>query len=596
MGNVIVPNITRTPVSNGSNWGSVAATPPSGDAVYSGAFALTGGGRISFVESIYESTSAPWTETILIERTHGSVGAVEATVSLDGVSQGTVSWLAGEIGRVSIDVTVSSFAGTGQEDSVLTMAITSGTAVLHRGAYEKAWMIIDDNSEDVNAIWVDAAAAGGGNGSKSTPYNDIDDAFDAYIVLADPATYKSIYLKGAFSASTQQHSLLGDLQYRYKVPNLSTTEATRLRVRNAPSETASINASDNGCGFFAKDGQSFISFAGIDFLNISDASPNSASEGIAAIAFSTVKSTDIVINRCTINKVTGGTGGNNGGVYLWLSEGVVVNNCAIQDIAQSSPRVHNANNCGVYMFSATSTTINHCEISNAADAIYQKKSASQEYLERRQSSTVRFCRLYDCSVEGFRFGQQGGGEWGHCYGLVQQTIFSDTGYAVVADRDYTAVSSEQGEKNVIQNCTFDATSSSAWVLSTRRLHDWIMLNNIIQGNIAFNRFVDDPPADAIPPATSSGDLELMDHTAYYRGAGSSAPWRFAGTSYTTIAQVQANTVYEANGTDNVDPNFIDDTNVDYLLRNYRTTADIIGGMSIRKGAYITNLETIGVQA
>ena len=29
MGNVIVSNITRTPVSNGSNWGSVAVvTPP----------------------------------------------------------------------------------------------------------------------------------------------------------------------------------------------------------------------------------------------------------------------------------------------------------------------------------------------------------------------------------------------------------------------------------------------------------------------------------------------------------------------------------------------------------------------------------------
>ena len=81
MGNVIVSNITRTPVSNGSNWGSVAGAAPSN--VYPLSISLTTAGRAGFYMD-YSELSAAGTHKFYICRTHGTTGAVGATYTTSG--------------------------------------------------------------------------------------------------------------------------------------------------------------------------------------------------------------------------------------------------------------------------------------------------------------------------------------------------------------------------------------------------------------------------------------------------------------------------------------------------------------------------------
>lgn len=381
---------------------------------------LSGAGRIGFYID-YSELSQTGTHTFFVCRTHGTEGAVSVKYSTGGDSHqqstGTLSWADGEADIKSFTATVPTKTETGDHRIWAQLSDPSGGALLHFGEkHTTAHGIIDDASIASNsaAVFYDAQASSGGNGTLQSPYNNILTA------IANVGNKRYLYGRGITTVNTEYTTKLEGTSGLYMLPAPAgrSDENNRIYVRNWPGHNWTVKGSGNSTsrgGFYAKSGESYHTYRGINFADL-DAS--SIANGFG-VFYQYGNSEGINVELCSAENINGRSGYNNGAYMLWGVNGGKVWRCAAKNI-QTAGSNSNQNTAGIFSYDGENLSIQRCDVSDASSLMYHKRVSPGS-----TSSSVRFC--IDKTNYGVHYGASGSSGASHSYTIVQGNFFSANG-------------------------------------------------------------------------------------------------------------------------------------------------------------------------
>lgn len=193
-------------------------------------------GSVDFVHGIVQASATGQQHTIIVERYHGSTGAVSVDFQSAGAPHtqlsGTLTWADGERGRKSFTLDIPTHTLAGEERVTIDLVNPQGGVRLGRGGYTRAYIVTDDGSENPDAIWADGNQGDDqvNNGSKGSPVQTVSRAIE----LAEQQPADFIYLVGTFPVSREP--IVNDLGHQAHGIYLPTrsVESERLVIRVAP--------------------------------------------------------------------------------------------------------------------------------------------------------------------------------------------------------------------------------------------------------------------------------------------------------------------------------------------------------------------------
>ena len=545
---------------------SVPAAAPAGDETPL-SIAITTAGRVGFYID-YSELSATGTHTFYVCRTHGTAGAVAVDYATSGdthtTASGTLNWADGEANIKTFTATVSS-KSAGDHRIVATLSSPTGGLTLHHGTNTVAYGVIDDGTISSDAIFYDSAAAGGGDGTQSTPYNNL------YTAIGALSSERYLYLKGSFTpdnTNTANPNGGGGIVDCVFWPTGRAGESTRLIIRNWPGSTFTYTggASTNKDGFYSSGGKNYITFRGLAFSSIdSSGQTNAEAFGVGCMG---TGATDITVEKCTFDDINGST--NTAGIKLYSSSNCKAWRCTANNIQVNGSNT-NGNSGGVWLsYSATTASVQRCTVTNAHIGVYFKRPGTVD-------GSVRFC---DTETEvGVQFGF--GSATAECnYAIVQSNLIKDgVGEAAIYinNRDTSATGRQWVCQNVIEN--FRPSTGDVRAINTINAVDAIIFNNIFDDCRgvwgAFNT-----TTDAVLYANYNHDFgtTLNRH-------------KINGTNYADIAAVNVLN-WELNSVEDTDPKFTNPATNDFTLQV--GSPALTGGVgSSEQGIYFTGDEVVG---
>jgi len=535
---------------------------------------LSGPGRVGFYID-YSELNGPGTHTFYVCRTHGTQGTISVNYSTGGDAHsntnGTLTWADGEADIKFFTVNVDS-KSAGEHRIWALLGSPTGGAVLHSGSlYTRAYGVIEDATvaSDNDAVFYDSAAASGGNGTQSSPYNNI------YTAIAGLGSRRYLYGRGVTVPNTTNTTGAGGTARAPCIfmPPTRTGEDDRLYIRNWPGSSWEIDgqsSSSGAAGFYTNSGNSFITFRGIDFKNL-DGTPTGTING-HAIMFFYGDSRGINIELCSADNINGTA--NNGAYQLWGVDGSKVWRSTSNNIQKQGDNA-NGNTGGVYTYNGSNISVQRCEFSNSGNGVFHKR-----YAAGTVSTSVRFCIFENTIHEAIHYSTSGSGDPSHEYTIVQNNIIKSSLMGIDHNSGYN--NSLHGIKHAWSNNIFDTVG---WGLVAP-----IHFNEAFGAQIYNNIFVNcrrmwnetNNSSGIKTPGVEFANYNLDHGTTWYQKYGHS------GNPYTGAELISA-TGHGGNDT-TTDPLFSGD---EYRLTQGSPAA--AGGVNgATQGVYLVGIEQIGV--
>lgn len=558
---------------------------------------LTSAGRLGFYID-YSERDTVGEHTFYVARTHGSQGVVTVEYASDGDVHnnvnGTLSWQEGDMSVKSFTVTVTSAdlethqnsLGLGEHRIVARLSNPTNNAELHFGAEEtKAYGVIDNDvlAKNDNAVFYDADALSNGNGTQSSPYNNVVDA------IQNIGSKRYLYGRGTTTIDgTHTDSVSGNVVKCLPVPTSRAGETTRIYLRNWSGSKWSIqgNGTDtNVCGFFTDvTGISYHTYKGIDFtnLNATDINGAGASTNCFAIYHMYTDGLSINIEQCTADNINGG--GNTGAYMLWGINGGKVWRCTSNNIQRLGDNT-NENTALFLTYDGKNISVQRCEASNSDSLVYHKRVAAPFEV----STSVRFC--IDSTDKGVHYGRSGNTGVPHSYTIVQCNLFkptltnSESGIYNLAGSIGSNGSNNATKHWWCNNVFYKRGYGETAAIMGTQMYDAAIFNNIMLDC----RKVWSESADS---SAFGPDIEFADFNCEFGTTLIPQRYEWKGVNYSTAALLNdANPIYASNDI-NQNPMFTDAVNGDFTL--LPTSPAISGGVDgTPQGIYLVGIEKIG---
>ncbi len=536
---------------------------------------LTTHGRIGFYVD-YSERSSVGEHTFYVCRTHGTAGRVSADYATHGDPHQNVS---GALVWEDGDASIKSFTAKvltksdGDHRIYARLSNANGGVVLHNGGNTIAYGVIEDETiaADSNAVFFDAEATTNGVGAQSNPYNNIYDA------IANVGSKRYIYGKGVVTPDGTNTNVEGGFKC-ITPPASRPNEEARVYVRNWPGFKLIVDGAGlSDCnGFYAKGGQSYLTYRGIEFRDLDVTGVPRFNNG-AAIFHHYGNSKMINIERCSAVNVNGTT--NDGAYMLWGVDGGKIWRCTSSNIQNNGSNSHQ-NTAGVFYYSSTNLSIQRCEFSNSGCGIFMKRMNAGDVV-----AVVRFNIIKDTNV-GVRFGY-GSSVQEPNYGIVQSNLFKNC--ATYTAIQHTGASPDQAGKHWICNNVFDnCGGGDNGAIRSTDTYDQQIFNNIF-----FNcrKMWDMPEKTSRQSDTTAAVLEYADYNHEF-GTGR-MHYEYLSLAYKSSSRLNAASGFGANDSSG-NPLFIDARNDNYTL-SARSPCVNNGVDGASQGIYLTGIEVLGAQ-
>lgn len=414
------------------------STPPQTiSKTHSEALSQNTAGSLDFVDGIITATSTGKTYTLFVDRFHGATGSVSVHYQTAGDSHtetsGTLHWKNNERGRKGFRVTIPSQTINGEHYVYITLSAPSGGARLGRGEYTRAYIITDNGSKALSAIWVDAKNGNDSNsGSENSPVKTISNA----IAKANNNLFSHVYLKSGTYPIPREDSIndMGRAKQGIKLFTRA-SEENRLIIRSAPGENAIIDGIDNNSfdkvGFFASDranqSGSYITISNLRLQNLT-----------GGVIYRYAKAKHSIAMNLDIYNMNGAKGSNVSGISPWGVDSMIIYNNKVSKSRVNT--VVNGNACCIQTYSGKNILIQQNTLSDCYHGVYHKKSPQTADGTQYTSAIIRR-NLIESVTTPINFGIQGAATSGHSYSLVTQNILSHgakgTSIAYKADKSTT---------------------------------------------------------------------------------------------------------------------------------------------------------------
>ncbi len=535
---------------------------------------LPSSGRLGFYVD-YSERDSVGTHTFYVCRTHGTTGKVTVDYSTHGdphtAESGTLTWEDGEADIKAFTVDVASKTA-GEHRIYAQLSNPTGGAVLHFGAYTRAYGVVDDDTiaPESDAVFYDADATTNGNGSMNAPYNNIYDA------IKNVGDKRYLYGRGTTvpdGTNTCQPGGQGKISC-ILAPSTRANEESRLYIRNWPGFKWIIDGggTTNCGGFYTAVGPDYHSYRGIDFQNL-DSSGEVNVNGFG-IFYHYAEAIGINIELCTANNINGAIGNNNGAYMVWGVDGAKIWRCTSNNIQTAGDNL-NTNTSGVYTYAGKNISVQRCEMSNSNSSIYHKRTA---YLDTSTSARFNIFRTYD----GVHYGAAGTTGVAHSYTIVQGNLFvgcSESGIDHWPGNNTTQL----GEQhwwccNVFDTCG----SGERGAITFMQGYGAVIFNNIfLNCRKVWAEFTD-------MSKYKSGVL-FADYNHEYGTTFLAQKYEWKGLNFSTAAALYKESAFAANDATG-DPRF---TNTEYGLSKSTSPCVGTGVSNTDKGIYLTGIERIG---
>ena len=395
---------------------------------------LSGPGRIRFWQD-HSWLSASGTHNIFVSRDFGSQGAISVTVTTFEIYGNTftplnviVSWADGESGvkLVQHHITKTSL-GQHRAGVLLSNPVNITTPAsppaLHNGVDNTIMdLVIDDGTvaPDADSIHFNAGAAGGGNGTAASPFNNFD---TAVLALDASAQKRWLYCEGVTIPAFSQNIGGQGLADSMRVPQGGASRSTMKFVSKLPGGVGFVvdgNAptKTNSNGFYATQ-RSNLCFFGIDFIDIDNTSVGGtfgAENGCIFIDDDTNSSFHIISEFCTIDGQNSKT--NNSGIAMWGVFYYSIYNCSGNNITVNGGL--NLNGSFAETYDGQYGFVSFCTVTNCRGGVFQKRLEGIFI----PSVSVSFCLFIGCSGGVYRSSGSSGA--GHSYFVFSYNVCKNT--------------------------------------------------------------------------------------------------------------------------------------------------------------------------
>ncbi len=471
-------------------------------------------GSVDFVDAVIHATATGVTHTIILERYHGTAGAVSVDYLSAGaaheVASGTISWADGEAGRKSFTLRVNDHSLAGEERVYVDLLNPSGGVRLGRGAYSRMYVVTDDGSESPDAVWADSTRGDdAAPGTKAAPVQSVSRA----MAIAEEGSHGFVYLQGVFDVTLEQAvDDLGNMESGIYLPT-RTSEADRLVIRSAPGELATIDGVDNSgynrTGFFASDNPSrsgsFVTISHLRFRRV-----------IGAVVHRYSNAEHATVESCDISDLDGPRGSNISGIAFWG-----VRSAIIFDNTVSGVRIDgelNQNGACLQSYSGRNIFVQQNSLSDCYGGFYHKRSPQTD---GTAYTSLTFRRnLVSDVVRGVKLSISGSTGAGHSYSLISQNLFRHGGdgstFIAVTDPE---TSLPLGQYNEFTHNIIDRRAvhfDYAVIGVTNHLHTSFFGNIVIDelSSRTFHRYLFSADAAGYPAPAMPSDDDLFDTVDY----------------------------------------------------------------------------------
>lgn len=375
-------------------------------------------GSVDFVHAIIDADTTGTTHRIVVERYHGSAGAVSVSYRSAGAPHtevsGSLSWADGELGRKSFTLRIPEHSLAGEERVHVDLHSPEGGVRLGREEHSRMYIVTDDGSFAEDAIWANAETGAEGNaGTREAPVNTVVRA----IALAEEAGSNHVYLEGTFPITEEETiSNFGNSMAGIYLPSRD-SEGERLIIRAAPGRTATIDGVDNGgldrMGLFANDrpahAGNFITVSHLNFRNLA-----------GGVVYRYAEGQHPTVEHCNMQDIDGARGTNVAGVAPWGVASFIVHNTRVTTVRVDGER--NGNGACMQSYGGANVFVQQSTMIDCDQGFFHKLSPQED--DGTQHASLIFRRNVGWNIHGLvRFSIQGTPSPGHSYSLVSQNIF-----------------------------------------------------------------------------------------------------------------------------------------------------------------------------
>jgi len=534
-------------------------------------------GRIGFFID-YSELSDAGTHTFYVVRTHGSQGPVSVNYNIGGDesngASGIVSWIDGDMSvkTLSVEVTPAQLSNhqtslnLGEHRvSVSLSKPTNGAGLQLGNKHTIAYGVIDNNiiADDSNSVFYDSAAATNGDGSSSSPYNNIYDA------VSNVSSKRYLYGRGTTSID-QDPGAYGRNYIPF--PATRTGESDRLYIRNWGADTWSlVGAGTNSKGFFTDQGESYITFKGLDFADMGGPS----SGEIGGVQTNYGGSEGIHVELCTFNNINGSS--NTAAFMPYGVDGAKMWRSTADNIQVNDDNLSQNSGGLLLHYQAKNLSVQRCRVSNSGNGMRLKRVVDTD-----DSGTIRFCIFETIKGIGAGFGSNTHGVNNL---IVQNNIFYNCNNGGGIKMDVSSINTYGS--NVISNNTFiNCGNGEVAAIHFDSMKNAQIYNNIFLDCTKVWAYIEDEVANGL-------DIEYADFNIEFGIKRPEQRYEYTSINCRDISDVQALRPDLAGNDVRQDPLISDPLNDDFTLQV--GSPALTGGIDgTQQGAYLSDFYTIGV--
>ena len=543
-------------------------------------------GRIGFYID-YSELTGPGIHRFYVCRTHGSTGRVTVDFDSAGDSHipvsGTLVWEDTDLDIKTVEVAVPNKTVNGIHSVRLVLSNPTGGAELHLEDQTYAIGRIDDGTiaPESDAVFYDADAAAGGNGTMATPYNSIYTARDEFV------SSNKMYLYGRGITVIDDTENVGGHNCIWLPTKETSSEDDRVYVMAWPGYNWEFNAlTEHGLGWYSRtdqNGQSnYITFRDIEFSDFvtTDAGSYSGNEpgGIVSI-YGSIEM--LTVEYCNFRNIESRT--NTGGINVWGANGVRVWRCSITDIRSRGEHT-NGNAAGIMTYDSNKMSVQRCYFSGMHVGIYQKRVGNVGDVTIGARFNV-FDGDSDIQNMGVLHGASGLSGVCHDNVVVQGNVFINCSANGARQQPGYEPAAIDGGHWYVGNVFVRCAAGESSTLQFQDTYEVVIANNI---------FLDCRKTWGFPVDDSdAGDeIRYIDYNHEEGTTLTSQIIEFRGVNYNSVAAFNAAfPPWEANASSG-DPLFVDSATDFRLAPGSPCIGTGMGGVD--KGVYLTGIEEVGI--
>ena len=514
---------------------------------------LSGPGRIGFYVD-YSERSTVGTHRFYVCRTHGTAGTVSVQYSTSGDAHNTVSgtltWDDGDADVKFFTVDVSSKQdGTHRIHATLS-APTGGAALQFGSQHTVAYGVIEDGTVSTDAVFFDASAADGGDGSIGQPYNSIHTA------IANIGSARHLYCQGTVTIDASNTDSVFGVSHEAIKPPTGSGENGRKYVEQWPGGAAFVIRGDgttnHQCGFLSSSSGvgSWITYRGIQFRDIGRGGSSSAQTAGIQYQYE-ANAVGVNVEYCRFDNINSGDGTNTAGVLPWGVDGMKIWRSVADNIMVAGSNTNN-NSGGICLtYDGLNISVQRCEMFRTAHGVFHKRLVTTGV---DVSLNCRFSRFHGCDAH-YSFSGSGGGS--HSFSVVQGCVFEDAGSGGIwhqtLNQNNIGVKAGWWCNNVFVNCGQGEMAA----IHTRRANGAMIFNNIMLD--CRKVWADD--LDSSP----ASDIEFADFNHEHGTTLASQRYEWRGGDYSSASALSSASGHEASASSG-DPMFAAPQSGDFSLR------------------------------